>query len=312
MPEETIDKEIEKLGLFGLLPAAALLSQLDSGQISRPSNRDAILNLWQESNSAYERSGGPSRSFVSEADLQPVSGVPKELIATVEKRMRNYPPFDSHKLSILSIEIKKLVTPQLTVNLRRLRRRADVSKNTSQQELFRLLSEPGSSPETVNRQVLGFAPNGGSVLYTSFDEDIRLHQPPQFRPVPINDRDPESPSLESMCFPVGGGTPFAYAFKIGILPGISRLILANGIHRACAAAMAGLTRIPLAICELSPLELPDQFVDTPKALLLDPNSNAPLVSDFADPKLGIRIWYYRQLRTVRFTWNFESFAVALK
>ena len=76
--------------------------------------------------------------------------------------------------------------------------------------------------------------------------------------------------------------------------------------------MAGVEFLPLALCDLTPMELPDPFVDSPKAMLLDPNFNAPLITDFSNEQVVIKLNHYRQLRTVRFNWNFELFAVGLR
>jgi hypothetical protein len=311
-PGTTIQARIEKLGLFGVLPAAALLSQFDSGQISSPDSREKLLELWKKSNLGFSRSGAPSRSFANETNLRPLDSASSETMRTILERLRNYPPFDSHPTALYSVDVNKLVTPQLVVNVDRMSRRGAFKKDASEANLLNLFFEPGGSPETVNRQVIGIGQNGGSVMYTSFDEDIRLHQPPLFRQIPVSETDRRSVSLDSICFPVGGGTPFAWAIKVPIAPGIFRLLLANGIHRAVAAAAAGLDSIPLAVCEFSPLEIPDPFVELPRGLLLELNSNAPMIVDFTNPELALRIQFYRQLRTVRFNWNFEQYAVALK
>ncbi|MGA7861014.1 MAG: hypothetical protein WCB19_04065 [Thermoplasmata archaeon] len=93
--------------------------------------------------------------------------------------------------------------------------------------------------------------------------------------------------------------------------GFHRLILANGIHRAAAAAMAGLDKIPLALCDLSQLELPEPFVETPRAMLLDPTFRPPMVSDSGDSKLSNKLSVYKPPRTVRFNWNFENYTVGI-
>lgn len=303
---------VEKLSLYGILPAQALLAQFDSGQIAFPPKRDDLLTAWTGANSAYLARANPSASFVGPNDMKDFDGVPKAQVTTTLQRLKNYPPFDSHHSQMVWAATNKLVTPQLTVTLPRLAKRATLTSSSTPDQLFKLMMEPGSSPEPVFRQTLGIAPNGGAILYTSYDEDIRLHQPPLIRSLPINEGDVQSPKLESICFPVGGGTPFAYAFRVQVAPGAQRLILANGIHRAAAAARAGVGRVPLAVCDLTPLEVPDPFVETPRGMLLDPNFSPPMVSDFADSQLAVKLSVYRPLRTVRFNWNFENYVVAVR
>ena len=66
------------------------------------------------------------------------------------------------------------------------------------------------------------------------------------------------------------------------------------------------------ITDFQPVEVPDPFVETPRQLLLDPGANAPTISDFANPSIAIELQYHRQLRTVRFNWNFESYLLSVK
>src|SRR3989442_1297167 len=131
------------------------------------------------------------------------------------------------------------------------------------------------------------APNGGALLFTSYDEDIRLHHPPQYRRIPINESDQDSPTFESVCLPVGGGLPFAAARRIQIAPGVSRLILGNGIHRIYKLAIAGHEWAPVVVTDMGSMETPDTFVDLPKDILLSPMSNPPPISDFTNEHLFI-------------------------
>lgn len=128
----------------------------------------------------------------------------------------------------------------------------------------------------------------------------------------MNEKDTASPSFESVCLPVGGGQPFGVAYRIQIAPGISRLILGNGIHRVYSLAGAGYEWCPLLVCDLIPLELADPFVDMPKSILLDPNSNPPLITDFLNNDMVIPLNYYTLLKTIRLNWNFEQYVTVLK
>ncbi len=305
-------EQVPKLSLFGFLPAQALLSQFDAGLIASPKSKEDLLKAWEASHEGISRLGPSGRSFVTPADIRDIDSNEGNPVKTLSLRLKTYSPFDSHQTAISLVRVNKLVTPQLMVNLHRLQRRALIAKDSTLENLLEISFEPGKNPEPVIRQTIGMGPNGGALMFTSYDEDIRLHQPPLFRNLNLSEKDDRSATLESICFPVGGGLPFAYAFKVEIHPGIFRLVLANGIHRVASAAMAGLEFMPMALCDLTPMELPDQFVDAPKAMLLDPNFNAPIISDFANEQVAIKLSHYRQLRTVRFNWNFEQYAVGLR
>lgn len=303
---------VEKLSLHGKVPAQVVLAQFDSGQISSPTSRAELLRIWNAANQAFILDQDPTQSFVRAEETPEFDGVTGEELGRVLARLRNYAPFDSHPPAICWVPVSKIVTPQLVVSVPRLARRARLSGQSTSEELFELMFKSGPNPEPVYRQTLGIAPNGGAILYTSSDEDVRLHQPPLIRKLAINEQDSESPNLEAICFPVGGGLPFAYAFRVQLLPGVSRLILANGIHRAVAAAQAGIARVPLALCDMSPIEVPDPFVETPRGLLLDPGTVPPMISDFADSRRVMPLSVFRPLRTVRFNWNLENYSVSVR
>jgi hypothetical protein len=172
--------------------------------------------------------------------------------------------------------------------------------------------ESAGKPDPIVRQTLGMAPNGGALLFTSYDEDIRLHHPPKYRQLPVNERDSQSPSFENVCIPIGGGFPLASAIRVEIAPGITRLILSNGIHRVFGLAQAGYEWCPLVVSDIIPMEFPDPFVELPKDVLLPPTSNPPLITDFLNKDLVIPLDYYTLLRTIRLNWNFEQYVTVLK
>jgi hypothetical protein len=118
--------------------------------------------------------------------------------------------------------------------------------------------------------------------------------------------------LENICFSVGGGLSFASAYRIKIGPGKERIILNNGIHRAFKLAQMHFEWVPLIVADLSPEELPPQFVDLPQSLLTGENSNPPLISDFLNSDVCIGLKYYPVLKTLRFNWNFEQYVTVLK
>jgi len=302
---------VEKLTLFSALPVQALLSQLESGFIAEPSDRRELQRLWETTSKAFTAKP-PTRSSLDAADLRPTEGADPAKLEALLIRMQAYPPYDSHPSNIFNVKLSKLVTPQITVNLSRAARRGRVRAGMTMPELIDLAFESAGTPEAIVRQTLGMSPNGGALMFTSYDEDIRLHHPPTIRPIAINERDSLSPSFESICFPVGGGLPFAAAMRVQIAPGITRLILKNGIHRAQSLAAAGYEYAPLLVVDMSPLEVPDPFVDFPRDILLNPALNPPLITDFLDERCMIRLKYHKVLRTVRFNWSIEHYPTVLR
>ncbi|GEM_PF-3414884 len=302
---------IRKLTLFSALPQQALLSQLESGFIAEPNDKEKIQMLWQNASNAYNR-GSPSRSFITQDDIKQLIDVEQSQIDSILSQVRNYAPYDSHPTSIYNVRISKLITPQLTINLMRAKKRVNIKQGMNPQDLFEIVFKPAGKPEPIIRQILGVGPNGGSLLFTSYDEDIRLHHPPQYRKIPINEKDTNSPTFESMCLPVGGGLPFAVAYRIQLAPNISRLILGNGIHRIHSLAEAGYEWCPLLVCDLIPLEISDPFVELPRSIILDPNSNPPLITDFLNNNVVIPLDYFTILKTIRLNWNFEQYVTVLR
>lgn len=303
---------VRKLTLYSVLPQQGLLSQLDGGFIAEPSDREELRNRWERASASYAQCGPSTRSFLSPDDCRALEGVEPARVDKLLQRVRTYAPYDTHATGLYSVRISKLVTPQLVINLDRADRRADVRPGMTPAELFELASEPRGQPETIVRQILGMAPNGGAVIFTSYDEDIRLHHPPLYRTIPMNEKDDRSAAFESVCLPVGGGLPFASAFRIQCASNAHRLILNNGIHRVYRVACAGYEWCPLLVTDLIPLELPEQFVDLPRDILLSPNQNPPLITDFLNNDMVIPLDYHRVLKTIRLNWNFEQYVTVLR
>ncbi len=310
--EEGHRQTVRKLTLFAALPAQGLLQSFDAGFIDSATDRNALLKSWQRASEAYNLAGNSFRSYANADDVRDIDDVEKTRIESILKRAKQYAPYDSHSVGIYNVRISKLVTPQVAVNAARARRRANVKSGMTDSELLEISFESAGKPEAITRQTLGLVANGGAVMFTSYDEDIRMHHPPQYRQIPINEKDPQSPAFESVCFPVGGGLPLASAFRVQIGQGASRLILNNGIHRVYALASTAYEWCPLLVCDLIPMELPDPFVDLPRDLLLNPNSNPPLITDFLDNEVVIPLNYYAILKTVRFNWNIEQYVTVLK
>lgn len=295
-----------------MLPPQVLLSQLDFGFLAEPTDRHILQGLWEKANRSYNSFGSASRSFAGPEDIRPLENVDRLKIEKMLDRIRLYQPFDSHPTSICTVRMSKLITPQIVINKSRAEKRAVVKQKMTTSELFDVAFDSGGHPEAITRQTLGMFPNGGALLFTSYDEDIRLHHPPQYRQIPINEKDQRSPSFESVCVPVGGGLPFASVFRVQIATGITRLILNNGMHRLYRLAEAGYEWCPLVVSDLVPLEFTDPFVDLPRPMLLDLNSNPPLITDFLNEDLVIPLNYFTLLKTIRLNWNFEHYVTVLR
>lgn len=299
-----------KITLFSVLPPQSILAQFDAGFIAEPSSKEKVLGLWQNANKAYKSVGTPSRSCLRPGDIRtvPDTSDTNEFLSRVKK----YPPFDSHNSGIYEVRLSRLVTPQVVINIQRANERMDVAKeNLDGDSLNKIMFASKGSNRGINRQILAIVPNGGALLFTTYDEDVRIHHPPQYRVIGINEKDPSSPAYENVCFPVGGSTPFASAFRV-INGAATRLILNNGIHRAYKLAEMGYEWMPIIVTDLLPIELQDPFVDLPKSLLLDPNENPPLITDFLNSNIVIPLLFYQVLKTVRLNWNVEQYMTVLK
>ncbi|MGB6464191.1 MAG: hypothetical protein WBF38_08225, partial [Nitrosotalea sp.] len=226
------------------------------------------------------------------------------------ERLSKYPVYPTHNVGIYNVNIKKLITPQLTINLNRANARANIRKDMTTDELFDVSFDLAANRPDITRQILGLTQTGGSIQFTSYDEDIRVHNPPQFVNLPIIANDPLGQSLESASFLIGGGYPFAAAYRVATSPTTAILILANGIHRVYGMGKAGYDNVPLAVCDFNQMEIPDPFVDMPKQILFGPNP--PMLVDFLNQDVAMPLEYYTQLKTLRLSWNAENYTTVLK
>lgn len=301
-----------KLSLHAVLPQHVLLSQLENGFIASPAEPISLLNAWERASVALSQGEPALRSFLASDDIQAIQGVEEHDLESTLRRAKLYSPFDTHRVALYEVNISKLITPQITLNVGRAAQRAAITPGMTAADVFRVAFEVTAQPAPITRQVLGMSPNAGSVLFTSFDEDIRLHHPPVYQAVPVNIKDGKSARLESVCLPVGGGLGFAHAYRVEIGNGVKRLFLMNGIHRIYELAKAGFQTAPIAVCDLQLMELPDQVVDLPKQMLVDLQANPPLVTDFLNRDVVLELDYFRVLRTVRLNWSFEQYVTVLR
>jgi hypothetical protein len=311
MPVDAKRRLVRKITLYSVLPVNALLGQLELGFVAEPSDKGSLQTAWETASAEYNK-GDPARSLASPSDVRATANIEPELLETVLERVRRYPPYDSHPTQVCNVKLSKLVTPQIAVNAMRAETRAVVKKGMSAAELFKALTEPAGPQAPITRQAIGIVDNGGALQFTSYDEDIRLYHPPQYRSLRANELDSQSPSYENVCFAVGGGFPFAAVYRVPVKTGFSRLVAGNGIHRLYSLAAAGYEWCPIVVTDISTMEFPAQLADLPQQFLLNPASNPPLVVDFANDRFTIELMYYPVLKTVRFNWNFEQYATVLR
>jgi hypothetical protein len=126
-------------------------------------------------------------------DINACNDVPSGQIASLVARLKSEPPFDAHTTQIAGVPVSEPITPSLTVTVPRLARRASFSKTTRASDLFRAMLEGGSTSDPIYRQTLGASPNGGAMMYTSYDEDLRLH-PLLVGRLRLNEGDQSSPT----------------------------------------------------------------------------------------------------------------------
>jgi len=311
MPVDTERGLVRKITLYSVLPVTALLSQLELGFVASPSDKGSLQTAWETASVEFNK-GDPARSLASPSDVRAAPKIEPKLLETVMERARKYPPYDSHLTQVCNVRLSKLVTPQLVVNAARAETRAAVKSGMSATEIFKVLTEPAGPQAPITRQAIGLADNGGALQFTSYDEDIRLYHPPQYRNLRANELDSESPSYENVCFAVGGGFPFAAVYRVPVKTGFSRLVAGNGIHRLYSLAAAGYEWCPVVVTDMSTMEFPPQLADLPQQVLLNPSLNPPLVVDFANDRFTIELLYYPVLKTVRFNWNFEQYSTVLR
>ena len=302
---------VPKLALYSAVPPQPLLSQFDAGFIAAPSDRAELQRSWDRASRAYQGLEGPERSFVDPTDTRQLIGVDGDAVEGILARTRLYPPFDSHPPQLVAVRLSKLVTPQLTVSLPRANRRVEIASGATDRELLEISTSPSSMAEPVHHQVLGQLPNQGAVIFTSYDEDVRPHVP-VFRNMELEPRDASSQVLPTFCIPVGGGIPFVSGQRVSVMPGVDRIVITNGIHRAFSIARAGCDWIPMVVCNVSPVEMPPQIVELPNQLILNPGANPPLLTDFLNDEVAMQLEYYPVLKVVRLNWAAEQLATVLR
>ena len=313
-PEKVVKLKplVRKLTLYSAIPPQGILSQLDSGFIAEPSDKATLLSMWEKASQSYNSKTSADRSFVEVDDIRDVEDVDQKTIEKVLSQAKLYPPHDSHQTNIFDVRISKLVTPQLTLNVSRAENRAKIRRDMSTSELFPIMFESAGKPDPITRQILAMDQSNGALIFTSYDEDVRLHHPPQYRNLRLNEKDSKSPTLENVCLAIGGGLPLATALRVPIAPNTTRLILSNGIHRLYRLAAAGYEWCPMIVADVVPMEFPPVLADLPKDVLLLPTSNPPLLTDFLDDEIVTPLDYFTLLRTVQLNWSFSQYVTVLK
>jgi hypothetical protein len=302
----------KRITLYSVLPVQELMFKFDLGLIAEPSDKSTLIELWEKANKAYSKIGAATRSHSDAKDVRSIENVDESKITKLLARVKQYPTYNSHPTSIYYVKISKLVTPQMSINLEHARMRLNITKDFTADELFDVMFDSTSSSVNITRQTLALSSSSGAMLFTSYDEDMRFYHPPSYRKIPLNEKDPNSPLVDSVCLEFGSGYPFASAYRFQIGDGKTRLILNNGIHRVFKLVENGYEWCPLLVTDLAPADLPDSLVDLSKSMLLNPKSNPPLISDFLNKDVTIPLSCFRVLKTVRLNWNFEQYETVLK
>jgi hypothetical protein len=302
----------KRITLYSVSPVQVLLFKFDLGLIAEPLDKSTLIEMWEKANKAYSKIGTSTRSHSDEKDVRSIKNVDESKIENLLARVKQYPTYNSHPTGIYYVRISKLVTPQLSINLEHARMRSNITKDLTADELFDVMFDSTSCSENITRQTLALGSSSGAMLFTSYDEDMRFYHPPSYRKIPLNEKDPKSQMVDSVCLELGGGYPFASAYRVQIGEGKTRLILNNGIHRVFKLAENGYDWCPLVVTDMAPADLPDSLVDLSKIMLLNPKSNPPLISDFLNEDVTIPLSCYRVLKTVRLNWNFEQYETVLK
>ncbi|MCW4030620.1 MAG: hypothetical protein NWE92_13365 [Candidatus Bathyarchaeota archaeon] len=302
---------VDKITLLSIVEFSALQNQLKLNLIADPSSENALKDLWNTANKEYQHIGPPSRSFITAQDIQPIDDDYSQKYETLLSRVKKYNTYPE-KTSIYNVRISKLVSPQLIINLSRANRWTNIKKNIKPDELYELMFQPPIDSNSITCQILGTGSSNGAMLFTSHDEDTRIYHPPQNRNIPFNANDPQSRNFQSVCLLIGGGLPFASAYRVQLGENITRIILNNGIHRVYKLAEKGVEWCPLIVSDISPYEIPETFVGTPRTILLNPKLNPALITDFLNKDITIPLKYHRVLKTIRLNWNFEQYETVLK
>lgn len=280
------------------------------GLITEPSKKDVLEGMWRRAKLSYIQKTS-DRSLVGPDDVLPFEDVSRAKIDSVLKRIKLYQPHDSHPTGIYKVRLAKLVTPQININLKRAEGRVDVKAGMTQAELFSVAFESKPHPQPIHKQIIGRTPDNGAFLFTSYDEDLRAHQP-LYRKIPVNEKDDVGPVFDGACFPIGGGLELINAFRVRIGSEATRIILMNGIHRIYRLIATNHEWCPMILTDFDISEVGDPIVELSKELVLNPKLNPPLVADFADSKLALTLTYFSALVTVRLNWSVERYSTVVK
>src|SRR5438876_7192834 len=92
--EESHRQTVRKLTLFSAVPAQGLLQSFDSGFVAGPSDRNALLKMWEKASAAYNLGGNSFRSYSTADDVSVVDSANSARIESILKRAKQYAPYD--------------------------------------------------------------------------------------------------------------------------------------------------------------------------------------------------------------------------
>jgi hypothetical protein len=300
------DRLVTRRVLLGVNNFQWIVGQLEAGAIASPTSKADLKRVWTRSRNAYRQSTSANRSFLSDDEFQEPEGIPDADRTTLLRTAGRAWPFNVTDLELKSVPIAKLITPQLTINTERVERQSNPGENVGDSGLLSYLTFAGKGVLPVWWQLTALSPTEGSALFTSENEDIRAILPPTVRSLPQSPSDSDSPLHDTLCLQVGRGGTFAFGIKVKLGPGISRLVLLNGVHRLSNLARLGFEWVPLPICEFELGDLPPILGELATQFAFNPAANPPTVPDFWSDELGPELKFYHQLRSVRISWKMET------
>lgn len=283
-------------------PIGALSSEETGNILAQPLcvdtiSIDGLANDWKAKSQVYKNSSIPNINVVS-PHFRPlnVSVAVKQKIDEVIASYRNFIPTD-YDLEFVPLNI--LITPQKSIILERARAFASVATSplTDDENAEMCLGSPIRMPR-IDAKFLGTGLNPqnpnqflSAYQFESDDQDIRyLNFNPRGTRSALQQVNwsvngtPHSLNLESIPISVGPGTPLVQVVRV--LTGFSivqgqqvpnyRFVLWNGVHRVFRLAELGNQEVAALVYELSPDDIPNILVETPKPMIL--SSQRPLLA----------------------------------
>ena len=271
-----IEHRVYPIGAFS---EKEILSVYTDSLCAEEATVDDLMNEWREKVQAFERTPSPSLD-PSDSDLLSIAAK-AETVERIESMLRSYRDYLPPTFDLALVPISKLVTPQVSIS----RDHAssilkDATGPVSDDENASLCLGSPASTGRVEAAYLG-APRGPSFAnsstyvyqFSSDDPTLKFIQVPALRPIREVDLATEGAAFsyhaKSIPVMVGLGLPIVHVLRISRATGpsgptVSRLALANGIHRVFRLAELGNTHAAAMVQTLSFDEVSNPLIDGPK------------------------------------------------